>query len=89
MNQAEARVLRQMPHIEAALARALEDAAGEPMAFILMVTSSGRVGTHLITSNIKETRVVVEFLKQAVVLVRNSWREGQELAKEMADRVLN
>lgn len=89
MSNPEARLASRLHFIESALAKALEDAAGEPMCFILVITPSGRRGDHLVTSNIAESKTVASFLQEAAKIVTHSLGKAQEYAEELKNRVLN
>lgn len=89
MSQAEDKVAAQMPLIQRALNKALEDAAGEPMAFVLMVVPVGRVGEHIVASNIIEDRTVIRFLRDAARTMKANMLRCQDHAAKMAGRAVN
>lgn len=76
MSTAEARLATKLKAIEEALEQALGEAAGEPMAYILLITPTGRVGEHILTSNIIQHSVIMKFMSDARIQLRNKWKKA-------------
>lgn len=85
----EDKIAARMMPIREALDKALEEAAGERMAFVLMVVPAGRKGDHIVCSNISETHVIVKFLRAAAMTVKTKWTEAQDYADKMRFRGMN
>jgi len=81
--KAEDKLAVRIAPIREALDKALAEAAGERMAFVLMVVPAGRKGDHIVCSNIHETSVIVKFLRAAAMTVKTKWTEAQDYAEKM------
>lgn len=86
---AEERVAKKIRAIEDALGKALDEAAGEPMAYILLVAPTGRSGEHLFTSNIADDAVIVGFLREAAQCIQKNFRGAQERFRAICRKGLN
>jgi hypothetical protein len=89
MSTAEERLATQLVHIETALDRALSEAAGEQMAYILLIAPVNRAGEHIMTSNIASQNVIMKFLSMARIQLRNQWKEAGHYFAGMKKRGLN
>lgn len=89
MSSPESRLLQRIQPIETALSKALEEAAGEPMCYVLIIVPNGRVGEHIVTSNIAENRVIASFLRDAAAIVSTKWNEITEYADNIRKKALN
>lgn len=89
MTQAEDGVARQMPLIQAALDKALTEAAGERMGFVLLVVPLDRVGDHIAVSNIRERATIIRFIRDVARTLKSDWARAEALAQDMAQRVVN
>lgn len=89
MSSPEIRLLQRLQPIEVALSKALEEAAGEPMCYVLVIVPNGRVGEHIVTSNISENSVIARFLTDAAEIVSQKWAEVTEYADKLRNKVLN
>jgi hypothetical protein len=81
VNAAEQRILMHISEIETALGQCLNEAAGEPMGFVLLVVPVGRVGEHIVTTNIAEKGVAARFMRDAAKMMRDRWKYCQDQAK--------
>ena len=86
---AEERLAARLAPIEAALEAALSEAAGESMAYILLVTPVGRAGEHILTSNNISRSVIMAFLSQARGQLRNQWKRAERTLGDMKKKGLN
>lgn len=89
MNTPEAKILQSLPPIEKQLYDALTAAAGESVGYILIIVPSGRIGDHIMTSNISETSVIYTFLSDAIDVIKNSWEKSIAYAEQLRNKVLN
>lgn len=76
MSTAEEKLASKLYAIEEALEQALKEAAGEPMAYVLLVTPVGRAGEHILTSNIVQHSVILKFMSDARIQLRNQWKKA-------------
>lgn len=67
MEEAESKLMDKLPAIETALDIAIADAAGERMAYILIVTPQGRNGYNIITTNIDNLDAASKILAQSAL----------------------
>lgn len=89
MSNPESRLLQQLRPIEVALGKAIEEAAGEPMCYVLIIVPNGRNGDHIVTSNISESGVIARFLSDAARIVASNWNEVTEYAEKLIKKNLN
>ncbi len=89
MNTAEARVAARMGQIGSALAQALQDAAGEPMAYVLLVAPVGRKGDHIIDTNIENLNVAATFLRAGARILKHNFIRAQRYAQNLVNRGIN
>lgn len=85
----EARLLRQLPAIEDALAKALAEAAGAPMAYILFITPANVVGQHAMTSNIQDHKTITRFLRETIKLLERDFHRAQAYADRLKKKIIN
>lgn len=86
---AEEKLASRLTEIEVALNQALNEAAGESMAYILLVTPVGRVGEHILTSNITSRNVIMKFMSMARIQLRNQWQRAEKQFVSMKKQGLN
>lgn len=89
MSTAEEKLAAKLAPIEEALEVALKDAAGEPMAYILLVTPVGRTGEHILTSNIVQHSVIMKFMSDARIQLRNQWKRANGRFADLRKKGLN
>lgn len=89
MTTAEERLASKLSAIEDALNAALAEAAGEQMAYILLIAPVGRVGEHILTSNITSQSVIMKFMSDARIQLRNKWKRAEGRFREMTKKELN
>ncbi len=83
MSTPETRLASRLSEIEEALQAALDEAAGEGMAYILVVTPTARKGEVFMTSNIVGTPIIVHFLRDTI---NNLLRDARKMQDRFADR---